>query len=523
MPRESPALPGSGFLIDRDSSAPLYQQLYEQLRWSIEAGQLRPGTRLPATRTLAKELGVSRNTVLVAYDRLLAEGYLDGRVGSGTLVASRDTMREEESTPHKAAGQIPPRVTRAARRMADSATFFTPAHDQLRYPDRPFTLGVPALDLFPSKLWGQIMFSKSHQLTSALYTHRDPAGYWPLRKGVAAMLGLMRGVRCTPDQVIILPSAQTAVHLMARTLLEPGEQALVEDPGLQALRGALHSAGAETCPVPVDSEGMSIAAGHARYPDARMAVVTPNNQFPLSVRMSNARRAELVAWAHDNDGWIIEDDYDGEFWADNPGPPLHQSDPHGRVIYVGTFSKVLFPGLCLAYLVVVPDLVDIVTVVQRATINSLNILTQAALAEFIEANHLARHVRRMRDVYRERGDTLATALRTELGGFVNIETAPRGTHLLAGLPADVDELQLAQLGREARLRLYPLSSFGDELEGVGRGLVLGYAATPPERIRSGVKRLAGVVDDFVSRSASGRRAGIRNERTTSSRQSYRAM
>ncbi|MEV4725702.1 PLP-dependent aminotransferase family protein [Micromonospora humida] len=509
MPRESPALPGSGFLIDRHSTAPLYQQLYEQLRWSIEAGQLTPGTRLPATRTLAKELGVSRNTVLVAYDRLLAEGYLDGRVGSGTRVATRQSAREMESQLPRPATKTPLRITRAARRMAEASAYFTPAHDQLRYPDRPFTLGMPALDLFPSKVWGQIMFSKSHQLTSALYTHRDPAGYWPLRKGIAAMLGLMRGVRCTPEQVIIQPSAQIAVHVMALTLLEPGEKVLVEDPGLQAIRGALHSAGADTCPVPVDAEGMCVAVGKARYPDARMAVVTPNNQFPLSVRMSAARRAEVLAWARDNDAWIIEDDYDGEFWAENPGPPLHQGDEDGRVIYVGTFSKVLFPGLCLAYLVVPPDLVDIVTEVQRATVNSLNILTQAALAEFIEANHLARHVRRMRDVYRERGDILVGALRGRLGGFVTIDTAPRGTHLVASLPDNADEQRLARLGREARLRVYPLSSFGDELEGIGRGLVLGYAATPPEKILSGVTRLTAVVEQFTGRSHSNSRAALR--------------
>jgi GntR family transcriptional regulator/MocR family aminotransferase len=509
MPRESPALPGSGFLIDRLSAAPLYQQLYEQLRWSIEAGQLTPGTRLPATRTLAKELGVSRNTVLVAYDRLLAEGYLDGRVGSGTRVATRESVQELEALPARPAAQTPVRITRAARRMAEAAAYFTPAHDQLRYPDRPFTLGMPALDLFPSKVWGQIMFSKSHQLTSALYTHRDPAGYWPLRKGIAAMLGLMRGVRCTPEQVIIQPSAQIAVHVTALTLLEPGEKALVEDPGLQAIRGALHAAGADTCPVPVDGEGMRVAVGQKRYPDARLALVTPNNQFPLSIRMSPARRREMLAWARDNDGWIIEDDYDGEFWADNPGPPLHQADEHGRVIYVGTFSKVLFPGLCLAYLVVPPDLVDIVTVVQRATVNSLNILTQAALAEFIEANHLARHVRRMRDVYRERGATLVDALRTKLDGFVTIDTAPRGTHLVANLDVGVDDQRLARLSREARLRVYPLSSFGDEIGGTGRGLVLGYAATPPEKILSGVDRLATVVEQFNARSRAGGRTVLR--------------
>ena len=482
--------------------------MYEQLRWSIEAGQLTPGTRLPATRTLAKELGVSRNTVLVAYDRLLAEGYLDGRVGSGTRVATRQSVRELEAKLPGRPAQTPLRITRAARRMAEAAAVH-PGARSAALPGPAVHPGHARPGPLPVEGLGPDHVRKSHQLTSALYTHRDPAGYWPLRKGIAAMLGLMRGVRCTPEQVIIQPSAQIAVHVMALTLLEPGEKALVEDPGLQAIRGALHSAGAEPARCRVDAEGMCIAVGQARHPDARMAVVTPNNQFPLSIRMSAARRAEVLAWARDTDGWIIEDDYDGEFWAENPGPPLHQADDRGRVIYVGTFSKVLFPGLCLAYLVVPPDLVDIVTEVQRATVNSLNILTQSALAEFIEANHLARHVRRMRDVYRERGDILVGALRGRLGGFVTIDNPPRGTHLVASLPEAADEQRLARLGREARLRVYPLSSFGDELEGIGRGLVLGYAATPPEKILAGVDRLATVVEQFSGRSHPGSRTALR--------------
>ncbi|GIF16714.1 PLP-dependent aminotransferase family protein [Actinoplanes teichomyceticus] len=475
----------------------MYQQLYEQMRWSIEAGQLPAGTRLPATRTLAKELGVSRNTVLVAYDRLLAEGYLDGRVGSGTVVASRKPARDEGASPPRPAARPELRISRAATRMAEAAAYFTPAHDQLRYPDRPFTLGVPALDQFPAKVWGHLLLRASHQLTGALYTHRDPAGYWPLRKGIAAMLGLMRGVRCTPEQVIVQPSAQTAVHMVAMTLLEPGDQVLVEDPGLQAIRGALHSAGVRLCPVPVDAEGMCIDVGAERYPDARMAVVTPNNHFPLSVRMSEARRRRLLDWARERDGWVVEDDYDGEFWSQNPGPPLHQTDAEGRAIYVGTFSKILFPGMCLAYLVVPPDLAQVAAAVQRATVNSLNILTQAALAEFIDGNHLARHVRRMRGIYAERGEALVDGLRAKLGGFVTVTDAPPGTHLVAWTPDDTDERRLAQLSRESRLRVYPLSSFADEPDRLGRGLVLGYAATPPEKILSGVDRLAMVVERYT--------------------------
>ncbi|GIH05146.1 transcriptional regulator [Rhizocola hellebori] len=502
MPRESTALPGVGLVLDRDSAAPMHQQLYEQLRWSIEVGQLQASTRLPATRTLARELGVSRNTVLVAYDRLQAEGYLDGQVGSGTRVADRssfisphnETYSPEPVIPEARQPSRPPRISQVAQRLMRASQLFSAVHERLRYPERPFTLGIPALDLFPGKIWAEIIGRRCYRLTSAQYSHRDPAGYWPLRREIAASVGLMRGVRCTADQVIIEPSAQVAVHLITTVLCDPGEQALVESPGHLATRAAITATGVQACGVDVDGEGLRIKMGATRYPNARLVSVTPNNQFPLAIRMSDSRRNELFEWTQANDGWIIEDDYDGEFWSDKPSLPLHNTDPTGRVIYVGTFSKVMFPGICLAYMVAPPDLVDALTAAHRVTVNSLNLLNQAALVDFINDNHFARHVRRMREAYTERRLACSEALRQHLGDAISFDEPTAGMHMVVRLNHDIDEAKVAHLSRQAHLRVYPLSTFhlGDSAH--GRGLVLGYGATEPKQLAAGAEQLAAIVE-----------------------------
>jgi GntR family transcriptional regulator/MocR family aminotransferase len=529
VPRESTALPGIGLALDRDVTMPMYQQLYNQLRWSIEAGQLQPGARLPATRTLSAELGVSRNTVFVAYERLLMEGYLEGRVGSGTRVAFGHprTMFAEKAgknaagshtvgttsassaasanaanaaDPTAAAPERAPRkMPRSAARVLAASRLLDAGHERLRYPDRPFTLGVPALDLFPTKAWSRVLAHRAEQLTVISYAHRDPAGYWPLRKEIAALVGLMRGIRCTADQVMICSSAQVAVHLAAMMLLERGEEALVENPGSLSNNAALMAAGIRAHPVAVDGDGMRIKSGATAHPRARMAVVTPNSQFPLGVRMSESRRSELMEWADAADGWILEDDYESEFWTAKPAAPLLQSDTSGRVIYIGTFSKVMYPAICLAYLVVPPDLVDVFMAAQRVMVRSLSITPQAALADFINTNHFARHIRQMRDVYGERGRVCADALKTHLGGAVQVDLPPSGMHLIARLPAGTDEAELASACRKARLRVYPLSAFYDGEPGEDKGLVLGFGSASPPQIQAGAEQLAAVFQRTVRR------------------------
>ncbi|MGW6918035.1 MocR-like pyridoxine biosynthesis transcription factor PdxR, partial [Kitasatospora sp. NPDC054939] len=465
MPRGSTALPSGGFRLVRSSPVPLYQQLYEQIRWHIDTGQFQPGSRLPATRTLAEELQVSRNTVLVAYERLLAEGYLDGKVGSGTRVAgsapagsiSPEAARMPDAWEKKPRGA--PRLSRAAQTVLKASREVDVPHETLAYPARPFTLGTPALDAFPTTTWSRIVSRRSYRMSSALYAHRDPAGYWPLRKEIASYLGLTRGVKCTADEVIIVSSSQAALNLLARMLLDEGEQVLVENPGFAGNRAALAAAGVEPCPVDMDSEGICVLLGESRYPQARMAVVTPNNQFPLSNRMSDFRRGQLLDWVERVDGWVVEDDYDGEFWVGQPCPPLQQRDLSGRVVYIGTFSKVFFPAMRMAYMVVPPELVDIVTAAQRFTVSSLPILIQAAMADFLVENHFARHVRRMREVYAERGEACVEALGKHFGDLVAVEPPAAGMHLTVWFPEGTDDLRMARLCRQQGVRIYPLSGF----------------------------------------------------------------
>ncbi|MDG5805315.1 PLP-dependent aminotransferase family protein [Streptomyces ossamyceticus] len=500
MPRESTSLPCGGFALDRESPVPLYQQLYEQIRAGIESGQLQPGLRLPATRSLAQELQVSRNTVLVAYEQLVTERFANSQVGSGTRVAARSHRvaavgpRTVTRLPVPPVTARPvPRLSRATHGMLRAARAYGVRHQTASPVAQPFVLGVPALDLFPTGLWSRVLSRRAARLNSSELTHQDPAGYWPLRKELAAYLGLARGVKCTAEQVLIASSTQVLTNLLARILLEPGEQALVEDPGYPGIRTALSVAGVAPCPVDVDHEGLCIALGEKRHPGARLAVVTPNNQFPLGVRMSSSRRGQLLEWAGRVNGWLIEDDYDGEFWSDTPSPPLQQMDEADHVVYVGTLSKALFPALRMAYAVVPPDLVDPVTAAQRVTTGALPVLEQAAVLDFIREDHFARHIRRMRQAYIERREGCVAALRGRLGGLVRLTGAAAGMHLVATLPAGTDDSRVAALCSESRTTVYPLSSYYAETGAPVPGLVLGYGATPPAQAALGARHIAGAV------------------------------
>ena len=501
MPRESTSLPFGGYVLDRACPVPLYQQLYEQIRAGIESGQLQPGLRLPATRALAQELRVSRNTVLVAYEQLVTERFATSQVGSGTRVAvpghqvAAVTPRPVTRLPLPGVRtRRTPRLSRATGGMLRASHAYGVRHLKPSPAAQPFVLGVPALDLFPTGLWSRVVARRAARLSSAELTHQDPAGYWPLRKELAAYLGLARGVKCTAEQVLIASSTQVLTALLARILLEPGEQALVEDPGYPGIRSALSVAGVEPCPVEVDHEGLCITLGEKRCPGARLAVITPNNQFPLGSRMSSTRRGQLLDWAGRVDGWLIEDDYDGEFWSHTPSPPLQQMDDSDRVVYVGTLSKALFPAIRLAYMVVPPDLVDTVTAAQRVAVGALPVLEQAAVLDFIREDHFARHIRRMRHTYAERREGCVAALRGRLGGLVRITGSSAGMHLVATLPPGTDDGRVAALTQEFRTTVYPLSAYYSEEAVRVPGLVLGYGATPPAQAVLGARHIAAAVE-----------------------------
>ncbi|HEV8193670.1 MAG TPA: PLP-dependent aminotransferase family protein [Ktedonobacterales bacterium] len=475
--------------LDPSETMPLHRQLYDALREAILRGQWRPGARLPATRTLASELGLSRTTVVTAMQQLVAEGYVDGRVGSGTYVAGTlpDTLLRAETV--RAAV---PSLRPSPRALSHRGRTLIAASDRVQgdvRPVRPFRTGTPALDVFPWRTWGAIERRLARRDRATLRGYGNPAGYGPLRRAVADYLGAARAVCCEPKQVIIVPGAQQALDLVTRILLDPGDAVWFEDPGYHRARRALTAAGVELVPVPVDAEGLDVAAARARRRDARLAYVTPSHQFPLGVTMSLARRLALLQWADAMGGWILEDDYDSEYRYDGrPLAALQGLDTAGRVLYAGTFSKVLFPGLRLGYLVVPPDLVDAFAKARELIDLGAPILPQAVVAEFITAGHFARHLRRMRALYGERQAALIAASQRRLGGLLEMPLAETGLHFMGWLPPDADDRLVAIAARKQGIEVMPLSSL--TIEHASRpGLVLGYAPFDERQIEEGIARL----------------------------------
>ncbi|MEX0749989.1 MAG: PLP-dependent aminotransferase family protein, partial [Dehalococcoidia bacterium] len=345
--------------LDPGSPEPMYRQLYDAVRKAVLDRTLAPGTRLPATRELARDLGVARNTVMLAFDQLIAEGYVEGRVGAGTYVT--DALPDEllsARTPSRS-----PRRPAAGRALSERGRMLSRTRVTLNPPDQPerraFRMGMPDFAAFPFREWARITSRLWRDPPHELLFYGDPAGYAPLRAQIAAYVGAARAVQCDVSQVMVVAGSQHALELAARLLVDPGDAVWIEDPGYLGARAALQSSGARLVPVPVDDEGIDVEAGMRRCADARVAYVTPSHQFPLSVTMSLGRRLALLDWAARANAWILEDDFDSEYrYAGRPLASLQGLDGYARVIYIGTFSKVMFPSLRIGYMVVPPDLVD---------------------------------------------------------------------------------------------------------------------------------------------------------------------
>jgi GntR family transcriptional regulator/MocR family aminotransferase len=353
----------------------------------------------------------------------------------------------------------------------------------------PFRGSTPDAASFPFDIWARLLGRYSRNPSPDLLGYVYPAGYPRLRQAIADYLNSARSVRCEAEQVIIVPGAQVAFDIIAQMLLDPGDTALIEDPGYFGARGVFARAGIRLSPIPVDKEGVSITAIRKNRDSARLLYVTPSHQFPLGVTMSLARRLELLDWARKTEAWIIEDDYDGEFrYAGRPIPSLQGLNGGERVIYTGTFSKVLFPSLRIGYLVVPPDLVEAFIKGRVMTDMHSSTIPQAALADFIEQGHFARHVRRTRQLYAERQACLVAAAKAELSGLIEIEAKEAGMHLLGWLPYGVDDQAAALAAWRHKLIARPLSAFS--LRPVERGaLILGYTAFNERTIRAGVRQL----------------------------------
>jgi GntR family transcriptional regulator/MocR family aminotransferase len=476
--------------LDSGAATPLFRQLYEGLRRGILDGTLGPGVRLPATRRLAGELGVSRNTVLNAYEQLLAEGYLEGKMGSGTYVPH--SLPEEMLQVRSTAKPVRPTLSerRGLSRRGDLLAQTSTTVVRPTGVPRPFRPGIPALDAFPFETWMRLVARHHRRPPCDLLSYGQAAGYAPLRRAIAAHLGPARAVHCDPEQVLVLTGSQQGLDLIARLLLDPGDTAWVEDPGYPGARAALQGAGVHLIPVPVDGDGLDVAAGTARCSDARLVYVTPSHQYPLGVTMSLSRRLALLEWARRANAWVVEDDYDSEFrYAGRPLAALQGLDRDGRVFYLGTFSKSLFPALRLGYLVVPPDLVDAFVAARAVTDRQTATLTQAVVADFLQEGHFLRHIRRMRTRYGERQETLLRAARRELGGLLEVGPCETGLHLMGWLEAGREDQEASQAAARAGVEAPPLSSYGVERRARG-GLLLGYAASDARQIRDGVRRLA---------------------------------
>jgi GntR family transcriptional regulator/MocR family aminotransferase len=482
-----PDVPFTAIAVDRASQLPLYRQLYDRLRSAILAGEIRPGARLPATRTVASELGVSRNTVLNVYEQLEAEGFVEGRTGSGTRVVMVIPVHLSSGSqtirPLRMRGRLDI-LSRRGHVLAAQGRF------ALRGSRPPaFDYGVPALDRFPLAIWARLTARHLRRSHAGLLGYADPAGHQPLREAIAAYVSASRGVRCAFEQVVVVAGAQQALDLAARVLLNPGDAAWMEEPGYRGAQAALLANGAHVIPVPVDKEGLDVVEG-SRRGAARFAYVTPAHQFPLGHVMSLQRRLTLLAWAAHMSAWVIEDDNDSEYRYDgHPIPTLFGLDREGFVIHVGTFAKTLFPSLRIGYLVLPPDLVDVFAAARAVAGWCCSTLDQAVLADFITDGHMARNVRRMRSLYAERRSALVDACTRRLDGIDGFEAPPVGMHAVVWLDPRLDDRRCAERALAHGVTVSPISEFC--LEAPARpGLVLGYAAIDPASIEEAVGRLA---------------------------------
>lgn len=484
MNRSSPTL---DFPITLETSGiSRHRALYDALRKAILERRLEAGARLPSTRDFARQLGVARGTVVAVFEQCVAEGYLSTLVGSGTFVATElpdawFRARRPPAVPPRTARSTP-HLSRWARSLGTEAPFPLGAK---RAP-RPFRAHIPSLDAFPRREWGRLVARHGRRASASLFSECDVRGYRPLREALVDHLRLARGVVCSVDQLVITPSVQQALDLVARLVLDPGDRAWIEDPAYVGARASLTAAGAAIVPVPVDDRGLDVAQGIARAPDARLAYVTPAHQAPLGVTLSLDRRLTLLDWAASRGAWIFEDDYDSEFrYEGRPMPALQGLDRAGVVVHAGSFSKTLFSALRLAYVVVPDALLDRFLAAKSIVDRFTPPFAQAVLADFLAEGHFGRHLRRMRALYAERRHALLGALASELGEDLEVIGANAGLDLCAWLPDGVDDRPVEHALAGAGIEAAALSpqAFTPLARG---GLQLGFASFSPARLRKSV-------------------------------------
>jgi GntR family transcriptional regulator/MocR family aminotransferase len=476
--------------IDHAAEKPLSTQLLVGLREIILSGGLPAGVRLPATRTIARDLGVSRTTVVEAFERLVAEGLIVSRTGSGSFVSqalrglgpspSRPTKRPKSR----------PRLARAIDR--GSSAFF----ERLPHIPRAFTTALPAFDAFPMALWSRQVAKHWRARRDVVLGYGSAQGSPALRRAIAAHLRANRGISCEPEQIFITNGAQHGFQLISSILLDPSDKVWFENPGAIGARNCFAAAGASLAPVPVDADGLDVDEGLRQAPRFRLAFVTPSHQQPLGSTMSLARRFALLAAAEKADAWIIEDDYDGEFcYRGHPPPTLKSIDTSGRVIYVGTFSKTLFPALRLGFFLAPPPLVETFERFMEAFFPGVPSNPQNVVADFMDEGHFSTHIRRMRRLYAERQQALQEAAATRLAGLIDVVPTDTGLHTIGRLVRDVTETAVAEAAWERNITVSPLSRYC--LAPIAqRAIVLGFSGVRPDEIKAGAEVLGTVMENL---------------------------
>lgn len=478
--------------IERNGKTPLHRQVYDGLRTAILEGMLRPGQRVPSTRALAAELEISRLPVLSAYEQLIHEGYIEGRSGSGTYVSAAPPdrmLRAQQSTPRSRSDSNGARAS--ARKKIGRPRRVPPGRDEGGI--RPFRMSLPALDQFPHELWSRLVARHARRLAPIHMAYGDPAGVGALRAAIADHLRAARAVRCEPEQVLILSGSQAALRVCAAVILRRGDRVAVEEPGYPGAHAAVRASGAELVPAPVDDEGIDVAALAALRPRIRAVYVTPSHQYPLGSSMSAARRLALLDWAARNDAWILEDDYDSEYrYVSRPLGALQGMDTGDRVVYIGTFSKVLFPALRVGYLVVPRSLWESFLDARDALDVFSPTLYQLVLADFLHEGHFTRHLRRMRGVYLRRREAMLEGLARYCADDLTVLNADAGLHIATLLARSSNDVAVARRLTENGITSNALSQcyIGDTRRS---GLLLGFGGFDERTLLAATRKLGEVL------------------------------
>jgi GntR family transcriptional regulator/MocR family aminotransferase len=477
------------FEVTRADHAPLFRQVYQQLRSAILSRRLRPGTKLPSTRELASRLGVSRSAAVAAYEQLLAEGYTFGRHGSGTYISS--DLPEPIGGNAKRRKKSVAAIRSNAAQMQSIGDF---ADVTVQSDERPFNLGRTLVDARTVELWRKLSARTFRSLRPSHLGYSDPRGTIELRTTICDYLKAARAVQCDPEQIVVTAGTQQAVDLVIRILPSPDKEVWIEDPGYPLTRQALLAAGATIRPIPVDEQGIDVGAGIKSAPDARAVFVTPSHQFPTGVVLSMARRLELLDWAREKSAWIVEDDYASEFrYGGRPLASLQGLDEGERVIYIGTLNKALFPGLRIGYAVVPRALLGAFVAARYLMDRQPSTLCQAVVASFLEEGHFAAHIRRMRLLYRDQRDVLVAALKRRLGTDLTVDAPDQGMHLVAYTRRGLSDVAVERSGREHGVIVRAMSRL--HVGAAPRSaLVLGFSGYPRQTIIPAVERLAQVIE-----------------------------